>query len=192
MGAQFVDLLWPLLLLMDIEHFRIAPGNTVVTPFDFYNYPISHSLIAAVGWSVVVGAAYFGLKRSTRGSFVVGACVLSHWILDFFTHRPDLPLSPWSSTYFGLGLWDSLTGTIIVEFGLFAAGVVIYLRSTSSNDRIGTNALLALVLLLVILYIVNLLGPPPPSEHMVAVAGNATWLFVLWAYWVDKHRSPRS
>src|SRR4051794_13632030 len=45
-AAQFIDLLWPTLLLLGLERVRIAPGITRVTPLDFEYYPISHSLVA--------------------------------------------------------------------------------------------------------------------------------------------------
>ena len=46
-SAQLVDLLWPLFLLAGLEHVRIAPGITPFTPLDFYDYPITHSLVGA-------------------------------------------------------------------------------------------------------------------------------------------------
>jgi hypothetical protein len=35
MAAQFVDLLWPFLLLSNIEKVTVEPGNTAVTPLNF-------------------------------------------------------------------------------------------------------------------------------------------------------------
>ena len=48
--------------------------------------------------------------------------MLSHWVLDFAVHRPDLPLWP-AGPKVGLGLWNSIPGTFIVEglFKIFAA-----------------------------------------------------------------------
>jgi hypothetical protein len=31
-AAQFIDLLWPILLLLGLERVEVDPGNTVVTP----------------------------------------------------------------------------------------------------------------------------------------------------------------
>ncbi|HSQ75858.1 MAG TPA: hypothetical protein VLT13_09895 [Bacteroidota bacterium] len=196
LGAQFIDLLWPILLVAGVEHVRLDPGNTVVTPLDFYNYPFSHSLTGVVIWSVLVGGVYFAFRRYRRGALVLGAAVLSHWVLDLLTHRPDLPLTFSGEARAGFGLWNSLPFTLIVELGLFAAGVVFYLRATSAKDRVGRYALWALILVLAGIYLMNLFGPPPPNVEMIGIAGNAGWLFVLWAYWVDRHRSagtnPRS
>ena len=192
MAAQFVDLLWPLFLLLGWEHARINPGNTVVTPLDFYDYPITHSLIGAILWSCAFGAVYFAIRRNFRNALIGGGVVFSHWILDFVTHRPDLPLGLGGNTYFGLGLWNSLVGTIVIEVGLFALGIALYLQATKAKDRIGLIGFWTLVVLLGLIYVGNLFGPPPPEMSMIAIAGNASWLFVIWAYWVDRHREAKT
>jgi membrane-bound metal-dependent hydrolase YbcI (DUF457 family) len=187
--AQFVDLLWPVLMLLGLEHARIDPGNTAVTPLDFYDYPISHSLLAVLIWSAIIGGVYFVWRRYKQGAWVLGLCVLSHWVLDFFTHRPDLPLGFGESSKVGLGLWNSPVGSVVVEAGLYSAGVALYLLTTRQKDKIGLYGFWALVVFLAAIHLANIVGPPPPDISIVAVAGNASWLFVLWAYWVDKHRS---
>lgn len=189
-STQFVDLLWPLFLLLNLEHVLIEVGNTAVTPLNFYDYPITHSLVGALAWSLLFGGVYFVLRKDPRAAWVVGLGVLSHWVLDFITHRPDLPLGFGSETYFGLGLWNSLPATLIVEVSLFVVGIALYIRNTKAKDKIGSYGFWALTAFLAVIYIGNLFGPPPPSEEMIAAAGNALWLFVLWGYWVDKHRAP--
>jgi hypothetical protein len=77
-----------------------------------------------------------------------------------------------------------------VEVTLFVAGIFFYVRSTSPRDRIGSIGLWSLVALLGIIYAGNLMGPPPPDAGIIAVAGNASWLFVVLAYWIDRHRMP--
>lgn len=189
-STQFVDLLWPLFLLLNLEHVLIEAGNTAVTPLNFYDYPITHSLVGTLAWSLLFGGVYFALRKDQHAAWVVGLGVLSHWVLDLITHRPDLPLGFGSKTYFGLGLWNSLPATLVVELSLFIMGMVFYIRSTKAKDSIGSYGFWALMAVLVAIYGSNLLGPPPPNEEMIAVAGNAMWLFVLWGYWVDKHRTP--
>lgn len=191
LAGQLVDLLWPAFLLLGLEDVKIDPGNTAVTPLDFYDYPITHSLVGAVLWSCTLGLIYVMLKKDKRAALVIGLVVFSHWILDLVTHRPDLSLGLGSGTYFGLGLWNSIPGTVAAEFGLFAIGVLIYIRTTVAKDRIGSIGFWALVGILALIYISNIVGPPPPSASIIAVAGNASWLFVLWAYWVDKHREVK-
>lgn len=192
LAAQLVDLLWPAFLLLGLEHVRIDPGNTVVTPLDFYDYPITHSLVGAILWSCALGLFYGVLKKDTRAAMVVGLVVFSHWVLDLVSHRPDLSLGLGGGTYFGLGLWNSVPATLVAEFGLFAAGIFLYARATSAKDRIGSIGFWSLVGILALIYIGNIAGPPPPSASIIGIVGNASWLFVLWAYWVDRHRGVKS
>jgi hypothetical protein len=192
LAAQLVDLLWPLFLLLGLEHVRIDPGNTAMTPLDFYDYPITHSLIGAALWSCALGGLYLLLKKNRRAAFVIGLVVFSHWILDLLTHRPDLPLGIGGNTYFGFGLWNSIPGTVIAELALFLAGIVLYVRTTTAKDSIGSVGFWSLMSVLALIYVGNITGPPPPSASIIAVAGNASWLFVLWGYWVDKHRTVKS
>ena len=96
LAAQFLDFLWPVLLLLGIEHARIVPGATKVSPLDFTDYPISHSLLMAFVWALIFGGIYYTFRRSSKSAIVVGAAVISHWILDFIVHRPDLQLYPGS------------------------------------------------------------------------------------------------
>lgn len=181
-AAMLADLVWPILLLLGFEHVRIVPGITAFTPLDFTHYPITHSLLAALGWSI----AFALVVR--RHMLVVGAVVLSHWVLDFVTHRPDLPLWPGGGPKVGLGLWHSIPATIAVEVPLFILGLVLYLRATRARDRAGFIALWALVLFLAVVYIGNFTSPPPPSETAIGWVGLAQWLFVPWGWWIDRHR----
>lgn len=189
MAAQLVDLLWPVFLLLGLEHVRIDPGNTAFTPLDFYDYPLTHSLAGAAVWSALMGVLYRVIRKDLRGSIVVGAVVFSHWLLDFATHRADLPLWFSGTTRVGAGLWNSVPGTLVVELGLFAVGIAVYLNTTRSRDRTGIFAFWSMIVVLLATYSANLLGPPPPDSLTIAIAGNAAWLFVLWAYWADKHRT---
>jgi hypothetical protein len=189
-AAQLADLLWPLFLLLGIEEVRIDPGNTAVTPLDFVRYPYSHSLIALLGWGVALAGLYLLVRRGRRGAaLVLALLVVSHWLLDFVTHRPDMPLALRGGPLFGLGLWNSRPATLLVELSLFLAGLELYRRSTAAHDRTGRWALRALAAFVVLVYLVSLFGPPPPSTAAVAWGTQAMWLFVLWGYWVDRHRS---
>jgi hypothetical protein len=188
LAAQLVDLLLPTLILVGLESVVIAPGITRVTPLDFHEYPISHSLIAAVVWAALFAAAYYLLRRYPKGAWVCGAAVLSHWLLDLLSHRPDLPLIPGFDARVGFGLWNSLPATLVVELGIFSTGVWLYKRSTRALDRTGSIALWTLVGFLLVMYFSNIFGPPPPSVAAIAWVGQAQWLLVLWGYWIDRHR----
>jgi hypothetical protein len=189
LATQFIDLLWPSLLVLGLETVAIAPGITTVTPLDFTSYPWSHSLLAVLIWAALLAGVYFLLRKYPRGAWVCGAAVVSHWVLDLLTHRPDLPLAPGTGARVGLGLWNSLPATLVVELGIFAIGVWLYLRSTRPLDRVGTIALWALIGFLTIIYFGNLVGPPPPNVTALAWVGQTQWLLVIWAYWIDRHRA---
>lgn len=189
LAAQFVDLLWPTLLLLGLEHVVIFPGNTRVTPLDFTDYPISHSLAAVALWGLGFGLVYSLVRRFPRGAWVCGLAVVSHWALDLLVHRPDLPLAPGLSVYAGLGLWNSLPVTLVLEIGIFALGVGLYLRTTTARDRVGSIGLWSLVLLLLVIYAGNVFGSPPPNVTAIAWVGQAQWLLIVWGYWIDRHRT---
>jgi len=188
-AAQFLDLLWPLFLLLGLEHVRIDPGNTAFTPLDSYDYPLTHSLLLAVGWSVLFGGFYFVARRWRREALVVALAVLSHWVLDFISHRPDLPLWPGESPKVGLGLWNSVPATVAVEGLLFLGAVFLYVWASAARDWMGAYALWSLLGLVAVIYVANIVGPAPPSDTAVAVVGLAQWLFVSWFYWIDRHRT---
>lgn len=188
LAAQFIDLLWPTLLLLGVERVRIEPGATAVTPLVFEHYPVSHSLLAVAAWALLLALAYRFLRQDRRGAWVIGLAVLSHWLLDSVVHQPDLPLYPGSAVLAGLTLWDSLPATLALELPLFVAGLWLYLKATRPRDGIGTWGLVGLVGLLLAIYAGNLAGPPPPNVTAIAWAGQLQWLLVLWAYWVDAHR----
>lgn len=190
-ASQLVDLLWPVFLLLGLENVRIDPGNTVMTPLDFYDYPITHSLVGAIVWSVLFGSGYYFRWKLSRESIIVGLLVFSHWILDLITHRPDLPLLGNDSMKFGLGMWNSFTTTVTIESLMFIGGVWMYMGATKPKNKIGTYAFAGLVAFIALIHIANIFGPPPPNVQMIAIAGNASWLFVLWAWWVDKNRTEK-
>ena len=191
-GATILlDLLWPIFILLGIEDVRIAPGITAFTPLDFHDYPVTHSLLAVIGWSLAAAILYRIARGSLRDAIVVGVAVLSHWIVDFIAHRPDLPLWP-GGPKVGLGLWHSVPGTIAVEVTMFVLGLVLYLRMTRARDRVGSIALWSLVVFLAAIYATNLTAAPPPDAKSIAVVGLAQWLFVPWGWWIDRHREARA
>jgi len=187
----FLDLLWPIFLIAGVESVRIDPGNTAVTPLDLHDYPWSHSLVTSLAWSVVFAAGFWAATRYARGALVLAVGVFSHWVLDFMTHRPDMPLYPGSARSLGLGLWNSRPGTLAAEVGLFVVGVAIYARTTRAINRRGAVALWAMVLLLAAFYAMSFFGPPPPSVDVIKYGGLTGWLFVPWAWWIDRNRELR-
>jgi hypothetical protein len=186
LSAQFLDLLWPTLLLLDVEHVSIDPGASKVTPLAFIDYPVSHSLVAVIGWSLLLGLIYYFISKDKRASLLVGCLVLSHWILDAIVHVPDLPLFPGQSPKIGLGVWNNVPLTILIEGVIFVAGVVLYINIRKSQGRNVNAWFWSLMAFLLIVHIMNLTGPPPPSVSAIAWAGHLQWLFVLWGWLADR------
>jgi len=190
LAVQWADLLFWVLCLLGIEHVRVAPGATAVTPFDFYDYPWSHGLVPLVVWGLLLGGVLFLLRGRRRPwvAAVFGLGIVSHWFLDAFVHRPDMPILP-GGPYVGLGLWNSIPLTVAAEILVFGGGLFLYLRFTVARDRIGRWALWSLVAFLAATWLGSLAGGPPPNERVVEWTGLAMWLFVPWGYWIDRHRS---
>ncbi|GGK15920.1 permease [Yeosuana aromativorans] len=182
-AAQFLDLLWPIFVLTGLETFKIDVGNTVLTPLNFTDYPYSHSLMMAIVWGILFALVYFGFTKNKKGSILLGMLVLSHWVLDFIVHRADLPLSPFSDLKVGLGLWNIPIIEIVLETGLFLLGIYLYIKTVGTKRKI---AFWSLVMVFLIVHFLNVFGPPPPSINAVAWSANLMWLFVLWAWWIEK------
>jgi hypothetical protein len=193
LACQLADLIWPNLVLLGIERVEIDPGNTAFTPLDFVSYPYSHSLVALLGWGLAFAILYRIVRRGAwSAALTLAAVVLSHWVLDVASHRPDMPVTLHGSERLGLGLWNSVPATLAVELVLLAVGVTLYHRATAPRDRTGSIALWSLVGFLLVVNLANLFGPPPPSAMAVAWAAQAVWLLVAWGYWIDRHRQPRA
>ncbi len=191
LAAQFIDLLWPIFLLLGIEQVEIDPGNTVFTPLNFIYYPFTHSLAGVLFWALLFAVIYYLIKKNSRTAILLGALVLSHWFLDLLTHAPDLLVVPGVELKVGLGLWNSLIFSIIIELAIIAVGTVYYLKVTKSKNKQGTYGFWGLIVFLLVIYIGNIFGPPPPDVETIAWAGNLQWLFIIWAYWVDKNRNSQ-
>ena len=187
-AAQLADLLWPVFLAAGLEQVRIEPGITAFTPLDFVSYPYSHSLILLVGWGLALALACRAFVRHGSVVPIIAGLVVSHWFLDFITHRPDMPIYP-GGPRLGLGLWNSIPATAAVEVPMFFAGVWIYARSTRARDGIGRWAFMGLMATLLLIYVASIFGPPPPSVRALVITMAAgSPLFIGWSWWADRHR----
>jgi len=191
-ACQFADLLWPTLLVLGIERVEIEPGNTLMTPLNFVSYPYSHSLVMLLAWALLFAIVNRLVKGSRPAAMItVALLVLSHYVLDVITHRPDMPITIGGATKIGLGLWNHPGPALAIESAMFLAGTALYARVTRAIDRTGQIAFLALIAVLAAFYFAAIWGPPPPSTSAIAGAGHLMWLFIIWAYWVDRHRTVR-
>src|SRR5436190_22364455 len=115
---QFLDLVWPTLLLLGIEDVVIHPELGGTRTLEFIYYPYTHSLLMVILWSVLFGGVYWFFKKDIRNAIILGIGVFSHWVLDLIVHFHDLPLTPGQSTFVGFGLWGSVVATNIIEVAL--------------------------------------------------------------------------
>lgn len=185
-----LDLIWPIFLLLGWEHVSIIPNPNPFLRLQFDWYPISHGLVAALGWATLFASIYFGVTRYIAGSIAIWIGVISHWVMDWIVHVPDLQLYA-QSRAFGLGLWNHRWLTVAIEVALLAVALWTYERQTRPQDKIGLYAFLAFALFLIAAYAGAALGPPPPSVKKLALIALASWLTIPWAWWFDKHREPR-
>jgi hypothetical protein len=196
LAAQLADLLWGCFLLLGWEHVRIIPEVIGRTPFDFYDYPLSHSLLAGVLWGLALAAIYYSwptrdTSRHWQAAALVGAAVVSHWPLDVLVHAPDLPLAGQDSPKFGLGLWAHPTIAMIVELLTLLAGLLVYLVLRSRRHPVRPVRIGLVVALLVTVYLASEFGPPPPSVKAVGL-GDVGFLLLMAALggWADRRASP--
>jgi hypothetical protein len=186
LAAQTLDIVWPVLVLTGIEQVAIDPNVSVANPLVFEHYPYSHSLLAAVLWAILFGLVAKWFSTTWKEALVLGGLVLSHWVLDFLVHVPDLPLLLGQGPKFGLGLWQSMAATLVIEFGLLTLGVWAYWSRYHSQKKIKRVALLAFVALLIAIQLGSYFGPPPPSVNAIAVSALGMWLFFGLGYWADR------
>lgn len=191
-AAQLVDVAWATLVLAGIEKVRIVPGFTAARPLDLYYMPYTHSLVAALLWSAGAAAACKAVFRSWgwTAAVAVAAVVLSHWFLDLVVHGPDLPLYD-NTAKVGLGLWNFLLLSFVVEALLLGAGLWMYLRSTRPLTAGARYGPAAFVVIMLVIQGVMVLTPPPPSSTALAVSALLSYLaFAAIAGWIDRRRVP--
>jgi hypothetical protein len=191
-ACQLMDILWGAFLVLGWEHVRMLPDDNPLLMFQFYDYPITHSLVGALGWSAAAAALYYSwptrdTSRHWQAAVLVGAVVASHWVLDLVVHVPDLPLAGNDSPKVGLGLWNHFGLSVAVELLLLATGAAVYVRGRSRRHPVHAARLALVLLLLVGVYVASLLGPPPPSVTAIGLADVGFLLFMgLLGAWADR------
>lgn len=188
---QFLDLVWPTLLLLNVEHVAIHPEETGNRVLEFSDYPYTHSLLFAVLWSLLFGAVYYLIKRDVKGAVILGLGVVSHWFLDLIVHFHDLPIFPGTSPMVGFGVWKSLVVTSILEALFFGGGIILYLKSVTFITMTGRIVFWFLIAFLISVHIWSIFAPAPKSVSELAWSAEFQWLFVALAFWADRNTMRR-
>jgi len=195
-ATQLLDLLWGIFVLLGWEHARIVPENSAFTRLEFWDYPISHSLVGALTWGIVAAACYYSWPtRDTTGHWqaaaIVGVAAFSHYPLDVLVHLPDLPIMGNDSPKLGLGLWNHPVATMVAELLVFGLGLAVYVALGSKRHRVRPGRLAVLVVVLLGTYFASVYGPPPPNMTTVGVSVIVIVLLAAaLAAWADRRTSP--
>jgi LexA-binding, inner membrane-associated putative hydrolase len=183
LAAMLPDILWTLFTISGIEYSasKLAQGN--------FDVAMSHSLLTIIIWGALFAGAYYSMKRDSRGAWILFVAVLSHWILDVISHKHSI--APGINLMVGLGLWKSLPLTLLVEGGFWVISIILYIRATYAAKPMGTWGFWPVVVFLTFVWATNVHSGPPPPERIV---GSLIFflLLVVWAYWINTLRPPRS
>ena len=189
-AALLADLLWGALLAAGVEHVEPVPGAALNRILG-RDIAWSHSLAMLALWGALVAAAYYWRKRTPRGAWILFAAVLSHWVLDVVTHRPDMPLAPHLPWKLGLGAWNSFPAALVVEGGLWLAAIVVYVRAFRRRTRAATIGLWTGILLLTLTWRRNIEAGVDPDALRAGLGALIFFsLVVAWAWWLDPPADP--
>lgn len=196
-ATQFADILFFLLVPLGIEKMSFVPGITKVSPLDFTYYPYSHGLAATLLWAVLFFVIFkiAPLKpdsNKNRVALAMGATVFSHFLLDAIVHRADLPLFGGDSYKIGLGLWNYVFASSLIEFMIFLSGLRMYLKSTKGATFIGRYGMIIFLAFVTIMWMTTLLTPTPSDFNIIgfAIFGLVFQLIVIGIVsWLDRKRA---
>src|SRR3989442_927064 len=191
LAVQLLDVFWSVFVLAGLEKVRIAPGITASNPLDLYYMPYTHSLVAALLWSLGAYAAYRGTRAvgaSHRAGSLVAVAVFSHWVLDLVVHRPDLPLYD-NAAKVGLGLWNYPAPAFLLEVAVLFGGMFLYLRSATATTRLGRCGMPVFGVVILAVHAFVFFGPPPSSDRAAAITALGSYVWVApVAGWLERRR----
>ena len=192
LAVQLLDVFWGAFVLLGVERVRIIPGITASNPLDLYYMPYTHSLVAAMLWSLgayVVYRIIRGFGGSNRAALLVALAVFSHLVLDFIVHRPDLPLID-DVAKVGLGLWNYPVPAFLLEIAVLFGGMLLYLRSTGATSRSGRFVFPVFGVLMILVQAMAFFGAPPPSGSVAAIEALVFYAaFAAVAGWLERQRT---
>jgi hypothetical protein len=193
-GVQLVDIGFFTLAISGAEQFRITPGITAMNGLDLYFMPYTHSLLGsatfALGFGILLAAFAGAGARWTAG--IIGAvAVMSHWLLDYLVHRPDLGIVG-DFDKVGLGLWNRPNIEMPLEIGLVFIAFGLYLLMTKARGARSSWAAVAVGVVLLGAQAFNWFGPQPtpetPTAEIAAQGLLAFGVFIALAFWLERSR----
>jgi hypothetical protein len=191
-AVQFLDVLWGTFVLLGIEKVRIVPGFTATNPLDLYYMPYTHSLTAALTWSVLAALAWRFWKPAAPGGFILAAAVFSHWVLDLVVHTPDLPLVG-NQFKVGLGLWNHAALALLLEVVILLAGLTLYLRASTRVKSGGSAGFIIFSAAMVAIQLLVFFGAPPKSPDAAALMALFGYvLLAAVAGWLETRRASKT
>ena len=192
LAVQLLDLGWGVLVPLGVEKVRIVPGITASNPLDLYYMPYTHSLVAALLWSLGAYVAYRAIRAfgpSHRAALLVALAVFSHWVLDLVVHRPDLPLYD-NAAKVGLGLWNYPAPAFLLEVAVLFGGMFLYLRSTTATTHLGRYGMPVFGMVMLAVQAFVFFGPPPSSDQAAAITAIGAYVvFAAGAGWLERRRA---
>ncbi|HEY8102552.1 MAG TPA: hypothetical protein VIF82_17570 [Burkholderiaceae bacterium] len=185
-ACQTIDLFWATFVLLGIEKVRYVAHITASNSMDLYFMPFSHSLPAALAWSAGIAGLYWLLAKSNpqrvRNTILFGVVVLSHWMLDFFAHRPDLPL--WYDSFkVGLGLWNFRIFEYMLELVLLWTSLFFALKVAGQNRQ----RFISLGIVMTAFQTLSVLVPTPELDYKIALQLLVSYsLLTVFSYWASR------
>lgn len=185
-AALLLDVVLWLFVLLGWERVDL-PDDFSRTHQPWFEFPYSHSLLAAAGWSAAAALLGWRLFGRLRAGALLAAAVLSHWLLDLLVHRPELPLAGLASPRLGLGLWDHMPLALLVEGAIVLIGLGLFVPG-SGLTRARSIALALLVLIVLAFTVLGMtVAPPPPSVQAMAGSSLGTLaVLCLLAGWFGR------
>jgi membrane-bound metal-dependent hydrolase YbcI (DUF457 family) len=181
------DLIAFVLLIAGVERFRPVAG--AATNRMAGEIPFSHSLLMDAVWAVLFALAFYLWRQSRTGACLLFAAAISHWVLDVVSHRPDMAVVPGAGPLLGLGLWNSISATVVVEGGMWIAAIVIYLRATKRANWAGGVIFWIGVLLFTVSWLANVRAGVAPNPVRAGINGLVFFsLVIAWGYWMNRAR----
>jgi uncharacterized membrane protein len=151
--------------------------------------------LATLLWAAIIALVFLitPVKSSLSKSkiaLVMSTAVISHFLLDFIVHNPDLDILGNGAYKIGLGLWNYTYISYAVESILLLAGLGVYLKSTKSSTLARKYGMPLLIIILLIVGAVATFMPAPSSMLSGTIMLVTIYLVAIAAaFWLDRKRT---